>query len=58
MWIIKAIWDIGHDILVSYIPNFLDDKAIAFIFQVCHISKLVCYERYRATEGKKSDRRD
>jgi hypothetical protein len=46
MWIIKAIWDIGHDILVSYIPNFLDDKAIAFIFQVYHISKLVCYERY------------
>lgn len=34
MWIIKAIWDIGHDILVSYIPKFLDDKAIAFIFQV------------------------
>ena len=37
VWIIKAIWDLGYDILVSYLPTFLDDKSIAFIFQVLYI---------------------
>ena len=34
VWLIKVIWDLGYDILISYLPTFLDDKSIAFIFQV------------------------
>ena len=34
MWIVKAIWDLCYDIIVSYLPNFLDDKSIAFVFKV------------------------
>ena len=34
IWVIKAIWDLGYDILVSYLPTFLDDKSIAFVFKV------------------------
>jgi hypothetical protein len=34
MWLVKVIWDLGQDILVSYLPTFLDENAIAFIFQV------------------------
>jgi len=33
MWIVKAIWELGHDVIVSYLPTFLDDKSISFIFQ-------------------------
>ena len=34
IWIIKAIWGLGYDILFSYLPIFLDDKSISFIFKV------------------------
>jgi hypothetical protein len=34
VWIIKAIWELGFDIIPSYLPTFLDGKSIAFIFQV------------------------
>lgn len=34
IWIIKKIWALGSKVVVSYIPNFLDDKSIQYIFKV------------------------
>jgi hypothetical protein len=31
-WIVKAIWNLGFKILPSYLPSFLDEKAISYLF--------------------------
>jgi hypothetical protein len=31
-WIIKAIWNLGCNVIISYLPNFLDEKAIEYLF--------------------------
>jgi hypothetical protein len=31
-WIIKAIWNLGSNVIISYMPNFLDESLINFIF--------------------------
>lgn len=33
-WIIRAIWNLGEDVNMRYIPNFLDEKAIDFLFLI------------------------
>jgi hypothetical protein len=32
VWIIKAIWNLGCDVIISYLPIFLDEKAIQYLF--------------------------
>lgn len=32
VWIIKEIYFLGSDVITSYMPKFLDDKAIAYLF--------------------------
>jgi len=34
VWIIKAIWNLSSNVIVSFLPNFLDEKCIKFIFKV------------------------
>lgn len=36
IWIIKAIWNLGHNVIMYYMPNFLDEKAIDFLFSIAH----------------------
>ena len=33
-WVIRAIWDLGEDVNMNYIPNFLDPQAVDFLFNV------------------------
>jgi hypothetical protein len=35
-WIIKAIWNLGYDVIISYLPTFLDEKCIEYLFTVAH----------------------
>ena len=37
-WIIKAIWDLGKNVPMQYIPNFLDFKSIKFLFKFANKS--------------------
>ena len=34
VWIIKAIWNLGSNVIISFLPNFLDEECIKFIFKV------------------------
>ena len=33
-WVIQAIWDIGEEVNLNYIPNFLDIKAVHYLFYI------------------------
>jgi len=35
-WIIKAIWNLGENIKMSYFPNFLDNLSINYLFKIAH----------------------
>lgn len=34
VWAIKAIWNLGYDVVVSYFPNYLDQNCIKYLFKV------------------------
>lgn len=36
VWLIKAIWNLGHNVIMSYMPNYLDEKSIDFFFSIAH----------------------
>jgi hypothetical protein len=36
VWIIKAIWNLGCEVIISYFPTFLDEKCIDYLFTVAH----------------------
>ena len=36
VWIIKAIWNLGNNVIMSYMPDYLDTKGIDFIFSIAH----------------------
>ena len=38
VWIIKAIWNLGENVPMSFIPPFLDFQSIEFLFQYAHKS--------------------
>ena len=38
IWIIKAIWSLGENVPMTFIPPFLDFKSIEFLFQYAHKS--------------------
>ena len=38
IWIIKAIWNLGENVPMSFIPPFLDFHSIEFLFQYAHKS--------------------
>ena len=33
-WVIKAIWDLGEEVNMNFLPDFLDNKGINFIFSI------------------------
>ena len=33
-WVIQAIWDLGEEVNMSFMPNFLDHQAINYLFAV------------------------
>ena len=38
IWIMKAIWNLDQEIILSYFPNFLDQISIDYLFEVAHRS--------------------
>lgn len=38
IWIIREIYRLGYDVITSCMPNFLDEKAIAYLFIYAQIS--------------------
>ena len=34
MWIIKAIWALESNVIKSFLPNFLDENSIIYLFNV------------------------
>ena len=36
VWIIKSIWNLGHNVIMSYMPNYLDEKCVDFLFSIAH----------------------
>ena len=36
IWIMKAIWNLGKNIKMSFFPNFLDKTSIDYLFKVAH----------------------
>jgi len=34
IWVIKAVWNLGHPILPGYLPNFLEEKTVVYLFDV------------------------
>jgi len=36
VWIIKSIWNLGEDVIMTYLPNYLDEKCINFLFYIAH----------------------
>ena len=38
IWIMKAIWNLDQEIILSYFPTFLDQISIDYLFEVAHRS--------------------
>lgn len=36
VWIIKSIWNLGYNVIMSYMPNYLDEHCIDFLFSIAH----------------------
>ncbi len=36
VWIIKSIWNLGHNVIMSYMPDYLDEKSVDFLFSIAH----------------------
>jgi hypothetical protein len=37
-WIIQSIWGLGADVIISYLPKYLDEKLINYLFLFSHKS--------------------
>ena len=46
-WIIKAIWSLGSNVIMSYLPQFLDDTSIQFLFKVTLNYSNLIFTRYQ-----------
>ena len=52
-WIIRAIWKLKTNVIMSYLPKFLDEKSIEFLFK--YSDKLVEIERIQKIIQEKKD---
>jgi hypothetical protein len=43
-WIIKAIWNLGNEIITSYNPNFLDKASITYFLSIFRVIKYTIRE--------------
>ena len=41
IWIMKAIWNLDQEIILSYFPTFLDQISIDYLFEVAHRSVII-----------------
>jgi len=40
-WIIKSIWKLGYEVIISLLPQYLDENIIKYLFEVN-----IIYKRY------------
>ena len=52
-WIIRAIWKLKTNVIMSYLPKFLDEKSIEFLFK--YSDKLVEIEKIQKIIQEKKD---
>ena len=52
-WIIRSIWKLRMNVIMSYLPKFLDEKSIEFLFK--YSDKLVEMEQIQKNIEKKND---
>lgn len=36
-WVIKAIYDLGYEVILTYLPSFFDQKCIEYLFNKAHV---------------------
>ena len=34
IWAIKAIWNLDHSVIPGYLPNFIDENTVVYLFDV------------------------
>jgi len=34
VWIIKAIWNLGHKVSPAYLPSCIDEELVSYLFNV------------------------
>ena len=51
-WVIQAIWDLGEEVKMNYMPNFLDIKGINYIFLMAKKNNLLKKVKKYITEFK------
>ena len=54
IWIIRAMWNLGKNVPMQYIPTFLDFDAIDFLFKLANKSILLENERKLLNDIKKN----
>ena len=54
IWIIKAMWNIGKNVPMQFIPNFLDFKSIDFLFKLANKSTEIENKKKLLTNQKKN----
>ena len=54
IWIIKAIWGLGQNVPMQFIPTFLDFKSIEFLFKLAHKSIELDSKKKLLNEQKKN----
>jgi len=52
-WIIKAIWNLGENIKMSYFPVFLDNLSINYLFKVAHKQVQINYIKEKIEKNRK-----
>ena len=54
VWLIRAIWNLNEDVILSYLPNFLDETAIDYLFSIARKElEIIDLQKY-IEERKKS----
>lgn len=52
IWIIKAIWNTGNNVSISFLPTFLDELAINYLFSMAHKDFEIEAKRKEVEEAK------
>lgn len=58
VWIIKAIWNLGENVPMSFMPDFLDVDSIEYLFKLAHKQLEIEYFTKKIIEMKLSLKKD
>ena len=52
-WVIYEILNLGKKVMMSYLPNYLDEKSVLYLFQMAHLMKKIRNLEQKYNELKK-----